>query len=213
MIPILRQHKPNWFYEALPLLYVAVGVATILTLQNFMAYFAGLLMIAAGAWTVWMRATARFGLSGAITLDRAPGGGFVRVALGPEQMSGHPVIDVQHADLCAIANTLLDHATRGGKSADAEPLLTELRDDLKRHFADEERLIAEYSPETYDRHVVAHGELMEKLRRLIDGCQSGRSSIKTIVEFVAIDLVTEHIAREDRSYFDKLPQSLKQLAP
>lgn len=212
MLPILRKHKPNWFYEALPLLYAATGVATILTLQNLMAYFAGLVLIGAGASTVWMRATARFGLAGAISLDKTPSGGFVRVALGPEQLSGHPVIDVQHADLCAIANTLLDHATRGGKPADAEPLLSELRDDLKRHFADEERLIAEYAPETYDRHVAAHHELMEKLRRLIDGCQSGRSSIKTIVEFVAVDLVTQHIAREDRSYFDKLPPALKPAA-
>ncbi len=51
--------QPEWFYKALPYIYLASGVATILVLRNKMAVFSGVMLISAGAIVWFMRTASR----------------------------------------------------------------------------------------------------------------------------------------------------------
>ena len=56
---IWLREKPEWLYRALPCIYVASGIATILVLRNKMAVFSGLMLISAGAIVWFMRTASR----------------------------------------------------------------------------------------------------------------------------------------------------------
>lgn len=201
MLP-MRKKKPVWMYELLPVIYGGAGMLTVVVLNNTMAYFAGLMLIAAAVTIGWMRASARFGLAENGPVRRSGSGkGLMRLSLGAENETGHALIDGQHRDLCATANALLDHVLHGGTANDAEPLLKELHDDLKQHFVDEERVIVECTGGIDPAHCDSHRELIGKLERLIGNCQRGSAGIKDVVAFVAVDLVAEHFAKLDRPFF------------
>ena len=64
-------HKPHWLYEALPYVYVASGIATIVNLGSALSVLSGGLLISAGVFIGWMRRGYRLGQKRRATDRRA----------------------------------------------------------------------------------------------------------------------------------------------
>lgn len=201
MLEYFEKYKPDWLYEALPFVYVGSGLLTILALRNGVALFAGGMLIVAALTTLAMRAKVRLGLTmDGSAKEAGQPGTLMQISLGRAHECGHPQIDAQHRGLCATANALLDHVVSGGSVRAAEPLLVDLLIDLERHFADEEAIFLAHDRTLGERHAEAHRLLLDKAKGLVESCRGGQASIKDLVEFVAYDLVTQHIAKEDKVF-------------
>jgi len=129
------REQPEWLYEALPYVYVASGIATILVLRNEMAVFSGLMLVSAGT-IVWLMRTAsrrrarevpRHAKDRSTPIARP---GFLEIAWRREYEVGHPRIDAQHRGLFATANALLDVISTNQSQQDVQRLL----DRTKRAF-------------------------------------------------------------------------------
>lgn len=57
LLDIWLREQPEWLYKALPCIYLASGIATIVVLRDTMVVFSGLMLISAGA-IVWFMRTA-----------------------------------------------------------------------------------------------------------------------------------------------------------
>lgn len=213
----LRQHKPDWLYELLPFLYAGSGVLTILVLQNGISLLPGAMLMLAGGSVHAMRKRARVGATKPPATRRdertqasdLQPSHLMQITLGAANECGHPTIDAQHRDLCATANVLLDAVMTESPPNKVRTLLNELEGDLENHFRTEETILAGIDPQHAEQHKVLHDELLAKARLIIEHCRLGKIDVKEIVDFVAYDFVTEHIAKEDQRYFGKLAKSLR----
>ena len=57
MLELLIKWKPDWLYEAMPVIYFVVGVAAILYFDNPAGYGAGVVLMPAACliWTMWLQ--------------------------------------------------------------------------------------------------------------------------------------------------------------
>lgn len=217
MLAWLRQHKPDWLYELLPFLYAGSGILTIAVLQNGISLLPGAMLMLAGGSVHAMRKRARIGETKPPATrhdEKTPASDLqpshlMQITLGAANECGHPTIDAQHRDLCATANVLLDAVMNESPSINVRKLLDELESDLESHFKTEETILAGIDPQYAEQHKSVHDELLAKARLIIEHCRLGKIDVKEIVDFVAYDFVTEHIAREDQRYFGMVAKSLR----
>lgn len=112
--------------------------------------------------------------------------------------SGNPQIDAEHRELFALANTLIDTALG---EHDPGAALDNLLEHIRRHFADEEMILAEYRYARLDAHKAAHAALLKKAGELKQAAVRGEVTAGAIVEFLAKDVVARHLFTADRDFF------------
>lgn len=127
--------------------------------------------------------------------------------------SGNAEIDVQHRALFDDANRILKlvpalAAECRGAGGDAAILavVDALLADVKIHFSTEERLLSERRWPGLAEHQIEHARLLARARELrrelaenSPGCNAA-----TLVNFISIELVANHVLRSDRNYFAAL---------
>ncbi len=198
-------------FRALPYIYIGGGMLVMLVLQNQLAVFSGLLLIAVGGIELLRRT--RFRREMELSESRlaansrlmTPHDGHSTQAL--MQISwrksfecGHPVIDRQHRELFEIGDGLI-HAVLKNKSRDhIEFLLDELTEHIQNHFVTEEAAMARTRFPLSGEHRAQHAELLEKARGLRDRYRSGLLDISELVGFIAYDVISEHIINQDLKF-------------
>lgn len=117
--------------------------------------------------------------------------------------SGHPLIDAQHQALFELANQVLDQtlAPDGPRTEDLQRLLAH----VAQHFHDEEALLRQAGFPGLRAHAQEHAALLAKARTLLDAPEG--PDFPRLAEFLARQLIRDHILESDRLYFSLLPRS------
>ena len=202
-------NKPKWLYDILPYVYMASGLATMLVLQNAMAFFSGLMLVSAGA-TVWTmrrayRSTGRNGpstVTGRLPRSGRPVSG--DFAWRAEYVCGHPVIDAQHRALLAAAKTIVEAVRTGQSREDILHLLGTLSDDVDHHFRSEESLLRTNSPALALAHAASHRELRVKASAAFTQYREGAAGDGELVSILTHDVIAMHLSNDDRKWFGRL---------
>jgi hemerythrin-like metal-binding protein len=207
-----RGHKPEWIYEALPYLYAAAGLATILALGNPIAMFSGGMLISAGASVLVMRRANRKRVRDVPRLAAGPGtpgapaadAGFLELLWRKEYEGGEPTIDTQHRSLFATGNALLDAILTNRPKPEVEHFLALLVDDVTLHFRTEEEILDKLRGGIGENHKAIHRKLIERAHVLRADYARGSAGLGELISFVAYDVIAQHIATEDRGWFARL---------
>jgi hemerythrin-like metal-binding protein len=139
-----------------------------------------------------------------IRSDATGAEGLLQLAWHPSFESGHPVIDEQHRALFQATSALL-RAILGGRPMDeVSALLDSLTTSFIQHFHDEEAIFLDAGFPDAAEHMAAHRALMDRAGVLIDGFHSGQMSVAALFQFLAEDLIRQHILEADSRFFPYL---------
>jgi hemerythrin-like metal-binding protein len=196
-----RWSRPDWLYEALPYLYVAIGLAVILALRGGIALFSGLTLITAGVVVAVLRMMHRRRRHRARLSSIArtmPGTSVMQAKLvwRNEYLSGHSAIDAQHRRLFTTGNLLLDAVRTSQPKEDVESVLRKLVGEFDSHFRTEESILEASNHGLAEDHKQVHRELRRRASTLLATYYEGKASIDEVALFLTRDLVASHIAKE-----------------
>lgn len=115
---------------------------------------------------------------------------------------GEPTIDQQHRKLFELANTLIESAfARGENPKIFDSTLEKLLAHVVQHFADEEAILARHHYAELDAQIRAHRVLIEHALRLRDAATAGGVTIGELVDFLADEVVAQHMLKTDREFY------------
>ena len=115
---------------------------------------------------------------------------------------GEATIDQEHRQLFELTNTLINAAFKRESNPHAfEDALKKLLAHVVKHFADEEAILARHHFADLDDHVRAHKILMEHALRLRDAAAPGGVTIGELVDFLADEVVAQHMLKVDREFY------------
>jgi len=197
------------FFRALPYLYMAAGVLVMVGLRNKLAVFSGLILIAVGGIELLRRArfsreqeAAESRMATRVRADREGHStqALMQISWRKSFECGHPVIDDQHRALFEIGDGLINAVLKNKARNHIEFLLDELTEHIELHFITEEAAMARTRFPLSDLHRQHHQELLERARALRESYRQGRLDVSELVGFIAYDVITEHIVREDLKF-------------
>lgn len=120
----------------------------------------------------------------------------------PAWESRHPQIDEQHKKLVDLANSLLTAALEPPvEPAKVTEALDNLFENLARHFADEEKVLAEAGYPGAPDHAALHARLLENAIMLKEKHQNGAATTAEFLSCIVNDVVIGHMLSEDRLFF------------
>lgn len=131
-------------------------------------------------------------------------GNFVRLQWHAAYESGNELIDRGHRQLFVNANELLVAVLAHRSPQDVDSLIDQLLIEIHDHFRDEEAVIVAVGFPAAAQHILAHRELGARAQNLIAGYRIGRRTLGEMFEFLACDVITEHMLGVDRLFFEYL---------
>ena len=115
---------------------------------------------------------------------------------------GEATIDQEHRQLFELTNTLINAAfKRESNPHEFEDALKKLLAHVVKHFADEEAILARHHYADLDVQVRAHKMLIEHALRLRDAAAAGGVTIGEFVDFLADEVVAQHMLKVDREFY------------
>jgi len=139
--------------------------------------------------------------SGSDDRGQAMTAGLLRLSWHATYECGHPVIDEQHRGLFADANQLLAAVLSARPKAEVATLVNNLVADVAQHFKDEERIICAAGYPGSAAHATLHGALVDKAVALVKHFDAGTLAVGELFQFLARDVVANHILGADRQFF------------
>lgn len=138
--------------------------------------------------------------------DTSPQGrpAFIRLTWNAAYACGSPIIDAQHQRLFDGANALLVALMTGQPKAACVARIEELLHDTLVHFRDEEALVREAGYPDIENHVRIHQNLLRKAQALTKRYADGELTPGELFDFLAMDVVANHMLNEDRKFFGYL---------
>ena len=113
-------------------------------------------------------------------------------------------IDNQHKILVEMVNEMHDAMTQGKGKEVLGPILEELIQYTKTHFANEERLMEKYDYPDFAPHRNKHKKMTAKVLSLQEDYQQGKFQLSFEVSKFLQDWLTKHILGTDMKYSDFL---------
>jgi hemerythrin-like metal-binding protein len=198
---------PHRLYEALPFLYLGGGILVARGLANAWGIVSGLILLTTGVLVGWKRWQYRRGRSQA-HIPKPPAAKAAARAGRPEPVApqlvwntdyecGHAAIDSQHRRLFELGNALLDAIFEQRSKLDVELLLGELVDGITDHFCFEEGLLAGSHHPLSPGHQETHRTLLARCKEMSEQFHQGHLKAGGLIEFVLLDVVEQHIVRDD----------------
>ena len=116
--------------------------------------------------------------------------------------SGNLTIDLEHRKLFDLANKLMDAAFERDKNPRGfDSAMDTLLLHVVHHFASEEVILAQNNYADFDSHVRAHNALIEHALQLRDRATAGNLTIGDLVNFIANEVVAQHMLKIDRKFY------------
>lgn len=132
----------------------------------------------------------------------APEGSLLRLVWHDSYECGEPLIDSEHRRLFELANALIEAAfVRDENMAGFESALDGMLAHMSRHFTDEEDILQQRGYPDLDAHIRAHQLLLEHAQRLRKELEAGGVTIGELVNFIADEVVIQHMLKVDRQFF------------
>ena len=126
---------------------------------------------------------------------------FLKLVWSPTYRCGNALIDAQHERLFQLANELLDALLSGRPIDEISEFVASLLREVIRHFHDEEAILTEKGFPGLVAHAKTHAELVAKALELEQTFQAGALSIGSLFQFLAHDVVAQHMLKADREFF------------
>lgn len=117
--------------------------------------------------------------------------------LQPSMMTGVAQIDAEHLDLVTAINQI-GAAGQEKASPDVIRRLGAFRDDVVRHFENEERYLRIVRYPAADSHAKHHAEIIAALDRLVEGLQDGALTPRQVAEECFHELIGAVIVMDMR---------------
>ena len=118
---------------------------------------------------------------------------------------GEPTIDQEHRKLFELANTLIEaDFIRDEQPQQFAAALDELLAHIVQHFADEEAILAQYRYVDLGVHAQAHKAIIEHANMLRDKAAAGSVTLGELVNFLADEVVVQHLLKMDRQFYPLL---------
>jgi diguanylate cyclase (GGDEF)-like protein/hemerythrin-like metal-binding protein len=115
---------------------------------------------------------------------------------------GDATIDQDHRKLFDLSNTLIESAfTRSESPQQFDFALEKLLAHVVKHFADEEAILARHHYPDLDAHIHAHKVLIDHALQLHDAAAAGDVTIGELVNFLADEVVAQHMLKMDREFY------------
>lgn len=115
---------------------------------------------------------------------------------------GESSVDQDHRKLFDLANTLIESAfTRDENPQEFDMAMKNLLEHVVQHFADEEAVLARYQYSDLENHAHAHKILIEHALQLRDKAVTSSLSIGELLNFLAVEVVSQHMLKEDRKFY------------
>ena len=131
---------------------------------------------------------------------------FVQLSWRKAYESGHADIELEHQALFAIANDLLNAVTLDRPAEIIQDIIYLLMAELKKHFRNEEAIIAAVNFPGAAAHGEEHSQLLAKAEHILAEFESGTLEIGSFFQFLVHDMIAKHILMKDREYFPYLKQ-------
>jgi len=125
-----------------------------------------------------------------------------RVDWKAEWSSGDRLIDDEHRELIGLSNNLIDLSLAGAGAEAMLAALDALIGHIRKHFGDEERVLAEVGFPGLDGHALLHAKLISDSLGLRARVESGASGLGALIDFLVDRVVVEHLVREDSQFFE-----------
>lgn len=126
---------------------------------------------------------------------------FLKLVWSPTYQCGHPVIDDQHQRLFERANELLDALLSDRPVDEVSSLVASLLGEVIHHFHDEEAILREIGFTGLEAHAEKHARLVAKALELEQAFLRNTLTVGTLFQFLAHDVVAQHMLRADREFF------------
>lgn len=115
---------------------------------------------------------------------------------------GEPTIDGQHYRLFELANQLIEEFLSSNDNFERiAPAYECLAEHIAQHFSDEEAILSRSGYARLDAHHRAHAGLLAHATRLRDAVLNGDARLGALIEFIADDVVAQHLFKADRDFF------------
>ncbi|MBN2529715.1 MAG: diguanylate cyclase [Deltaproteobacteria bacterium] len=118
---------------------------------------------------------------------------------------GDATLDAEHQNLFELANQVISTAMVQEKApeqfiAALECLLAEIKD----HFGHEEKILQQIGWPDLSAHQLKHRELIARAGELRKAAEENQLPIRNLVDFLAVEMVVQHILTDDKKYFASL---------
>jgi len=128
-------------------------------------------------------------------------GNFLKLVWSPTYQCGQPLIDAQHRRLFEVANELLDALLSGRSHDETGAVVARLLTEVVQHFRDEEAILEAAGYEGLQAHRQKHADLVGRAQELEQSFQRGRLSVGALFQYLAHDVVAQHMLKADREFF------------
>jgi len=119
--------------------------------------------------------------------------------------SGNAMIDREHMELFHLANELIDLAVHKEVDHDRfNQVLDRLLTQVETHFGHEEALLNKVGYLDLEMHHQQHQALLAQVQALRQQSAEGHVPLERLMEFLAYELITQHITGEDQKFFPVL---------
>ncbi len=131
-----------------------------------------------------------------------PQAGVMRLVWREEYLCGEPVIDAEHQELFKLVNEVIGASLQQSRGQAAFlGALDRCLTYVARHFAVEEKILRAKGYGGLVRHQIAHRALLDRAKTLRLAAQNGEVSTAVLVEFLAREVVSQHLLAVDREFF------------
>ena len=126
-----------------------------------------------------------------------------------EWESGEVEIDRQHRRILEIGNEIISLSLSVISPRDkAGELLDTLMEDIRQHFDNEERVMANIHYNDYDIHRIEHQRLLDRALSMKRAYERGEEGLISFFVFILEEIVSGHVLNWDTGYFAPLQASL-----
>jgi hemerythrin-like metal-binding protein len=197
---------PRQIYEALPNVYIAIGLIAALGIRNAAGVLCGLVLISAGFVIRQMRLKYRQALAEA----EKKTGRFARTGSAATRLVnlewraayevGHELIDAQHRRLVWHANELVEAMNAGQSRGHIGQALDALTECLMEHLSTEQSIMASMNHPLSAEHLDAHERLVGRLTTIQTKFRQHQITISAVLGFVIYDLLSQHMLKEHEEF-------------
>lgn len=119
-------------------------------------------------------------------------------------LTGHPLVDEDHASILADVNALMALSQRGYDKHYAAGRLQEIQSKMIEHFAREEMEMGDDDAAGVRTHKEQHSALLARLATLIAQFKQDALTLQSVVQFLAYEMCAQHTIRFDAVLFAEL---------
>lgn len=134
----------------------------------------------------------------------ASGNLLIKLHWHPGFESGNVDVDREHRALFAVSNDLLNAIVNGRPKDEIDRIIGVLVKEVTSHFDHEEAIQRSIGYPQAEEHARIHRNLVDKAVKLIGDFNAGTVDVGTFFQFLAYDVVTLHMRREDSKFYPLL---------